>query len=204
MTKKKIALQDLQSKEMGKRVEKNERKVARHDSQLQDMNNLGEMIKKRVAQDDFLLKEIIHRTEKLKKEMAHYDSHLQEMGNHCESMQEKVAQQDSRFEEVSNRTDRMKRGLARHGAHLKEIDHHKKRMEKGMRKVGEKVKNHYALICLQDEKTVHLQRYFDRVLQEHFNNCRNVETQIRDSLEDLIVRIDTLFAMSAPSTPTEL
>lgn len=216
--KGKMAQQSLRSKEIVKRAEKIERNITQHDSQLQDMNNRGEMMKKEMAQQDskskemdkrveeierniaqldWQLQDMNNRAEKLKKEMTHYDSQLQEMGNRCESMQDKVAQQGSQFEKASNRVERMKRVLAQ------QMDHLKERMEKGMREVGETVNNHYAFICIQDQKTVRLHSYLNRVLQQHLIYWRNGQTQLRNSLNYLNARIDTLFAMS-PSTPAEL
>ena len=84
-----------------------------------------------------------------------------------------------------------------------QMDHLKERMEKGMREVGETVNNHYAFICIQDQKTVRLHSYLNRVLQQHLIYWRNGQTQLRNSLNYLNAQIDTLFAMS-PSTPAEL
>ena len=203
----------MRSKEIVKRAEKIERNITQHDSQLQDMNNRGEMMKKEMAQQDskskemdkrveeierniaqldWQLQDMNNRAEKLKKEMTHYDSQLQEMGNRCESMQDKVAQQGSQFEKASNRVERMKRVLAQ------QMDHLKERMEKGIRVVGETINNHYAFICIQDQKTVRLQSYLNRVLQQHLIYWRNGQTQVRNSFSKTMLLKIILLQLKNP------
>ena len=169
-------------KEIDKRVEGNEMKVAEYALQLDKMSSRTEEIEKTNAQfHSQMVKETNHQLEKMEKEIRDLKELMRGICQRTEKVEKKQADQGSHLEDMGSRVERMKTAIDQFHLKLEELRRFlEEKMKNEMRDVVDEVKNQRVVLSTHEENILLLRRALgdlNQMFQRGLNHLkRRVDT----------------------------